>query len=674
MTRRRQHVVGVALCVALSAADSPGFAQQNAADYAALALPPDLNRLTLPARWCATSYETLIAAQTGVRTAQTLADGRGLRATQVPRFLSPTHQGEFGFDNFVVLGDHSTVTFDRIDIEAPTGVTTEIWERTGTTTVAGRTASIFRPRWSGNELRRQLRQNLWGTDRLSIRWGDLVVSDPMMQPAFGQLDVGGRETISVWLNMLPPGLPTSPVTQIDETVQYSSDAVNLWIPEFGDTRVTEGDQGVDLQAVTRKFYEHFEDDVEIIVVATEEDHLASFPGFHQIVRNDIEGLGTPVLDSSASYGSDGVLLAVEFFSNELWTRRDTALHEIGHQWGEYSKVWDPLGATATRGPLLERRGHVPDVHTPLLSPGAVAYGAVLFGSRRVAETSGPLGAEFTIERTMPLVEFNPLTLYRMGHLAASDLPTYTVFADQGQFLTDTAAEPEVGTAVTGDHFVVTGDDIVAADGVRNGPVVTTLRRALVYVSRTGLLTPQQMSLVNYMAARSGAKEGITSWDRYPSFHEATGGRVEMTTTIHPRDVAAPTASLTPQTDPVPSPDVTFPPVGRRALVGVELDDPIPGRIQVGDTVTLNGRLTLTDRADYNQVCFRFLRYGAVDPNEVFVCGGLSGMRFSIPVSFTDQQQGTYTVENFAYWPDPPALPPHSWYGTIVVDDGPPAGP
>jgi hypothetical protein len=313
------------------------------------------------------------------------------------------------------------------------------------------------------------------------------------------------------------------------------------------------------------------------------------------------------------------------------------------------------------------------VHTPLLTPGGLIYGAVLEAERRVgtaALSAASHAPGYVIERTMPLITFNPLTLYRMGHLTAAALPTYQVFANQGQFDEDTSTAPEVGTAVVGDHYQVAGADFIAADGARSGPVVTQIRRAVIYVSRAGLVSKGEMDILNYFAARFASTEGVTSWDRYPSFFEATGGKAKMTTAITPRPAPTTTSlggRVVAATPITPGPTVAYAPVATTALIGVRLDKAIPGRIKVGETVELEGQMTLTARSDYSTVCFRLHRYGADDPSEIFECAALAGDRFSIDVSFSSQQTGTYTVEDFVFWPDSGSQYPLSWYGTIVVE-------
>ena len=102
-----------------------------------------------------------------------LPDGRPLYADQVPRFLRPNHEGTFGFDRFLVLGDYETVTFERVDGEAENQHTVETWSRTGTDAVRGRLVSVFHPAWDASVLRKALRGGTRGasTRRRSIGGG-----------------------------------------------------------------------------------------------------------------------------------------------------------------------------------------------------------------------------------------------------------------------------------------------------------------------------------------------------------------------------------------------------------------------------------------------------------------------------------------------------------------------
>ena len=345
-----------------------------------------------------------------------------------------------------------------------------------------------------------------------------------------------------------------------------------------------------------------------------------------------------------------MLQGIEVYPPGGWAVSRETLHQQAHQWGDYSHVWTRLG--------IERQGDIPAIHTLLLSPGAVVAGAVLEGTRRVG-TDGP--STFAIERTLPLVTFHPLTLYRMGLIGVEELPQLRLFQDQGQFGPSSRSVPPVDTLVTGGEIPVSSSDVVAADGVRTGPVASHVRRALVYVSRAGLASQAEMDVINFYAARLAATEGVTSWDGYPSFFEASGRRSRLSTDVTPR------AGLTPEGKIQPGPSVTFLDVAGDVLAGVVLDGSLPGRIAVGQTVAILGRVTGDVGRDSNIACFRFIRYGSIDPNEVFVCSSVSSGHFEVDLTFTVAQRGRYTVEPFLFRVDAAEPLATSRYGVVVVD-------
>ena len=568
-----------------------------------------------------------------------LPDGTPLQGDQFPRFILRTHDGEFWFDNFLVLGDHSTVQFERRDVDQESGISEETWTRASVAEVAGRSVSVFRPTWSSDQLDRGFQTQRWGVDRPTLFWGQVVV------PGAGE---SGRR--DVYLQLAPTNLPSSSVVQVNDRVQYTSHAVNVWVSGFGESRVQSGDMALNLAEVTRRFYEVFVDEYETLAVVSQTALLTSHIGLREIVQNEISGIGLLMFDESSVYGSDGVLLGVEAYPPGGWATLRATLHQQAHQWGDYSAVWDQLGVT--------RLGDDPAHHTPLMTPGAVLAGAVLEATRRVGSPSPGTAA---IERTLPIIEYHPITLYRMGLLDADDLPEMSVFVDQGQFDPVDRSSPDLGTVVEGGEIPVFFSDLLAADGPRAGPRADRVRRAVIYVSRDGLASQEEMDVVNFYAARSEATQGVASWDRYPSFFEATGGRALMSTDITPRPGVTPGGKI------ASSPVVSDLDVAADALTGVLLDKLIPGRVARGEPVRLSGVVTASDRDDFSIVCFRFIRYGSSDPNEVFVCSSLAGNRFSLEVTFTFAQQGSYTVEPFLFWPGSGAQLARSRYGVLIVD-------
>lgn len=638
-------------------------AQSLAERLAPLALEPEDIVTPAPEQWCATPPIPMAWAATPfaadpVRAnvagdMEALPDGWPLRADQSPRFLHPTHEGSFGFTDLLVLGDHATVTFERIDAEADDDHTAETWTRTRTDAVAGHVVSVFSPTWDASVLRETLRRYPWGVDMPSLYWGRLLVPGST-----------AGDQVNVYLAIAPANVPSSPVVRIDDNVQYASHVVNIRDADFGDSRILGGDTALNLPGITKLFYRHFADEYEVIAVVSQATLLAGYAGFHQMVRNEIGGIGLGLFDHSATYGSAGVLQAVEGYTPARWSTWETVLHEQGHQWGEYTKVWSQVGPAASTvipgaSSVIDRLGHAPDVHTPLLTPDAVAYGAVLQGKVRVALDAGEDGQSQTyhIERTVPLVTYHPLTLYRMGLLAAADLPPLHVFIDQGQFEDDTSSAPEPGTEVSGGTVEVTVNDLLAADGVRSGPAVGTIRRAVVYVSRDGLASQSEMDVVNHLARRLGESSGVTSWDRFPSFREATRGGATMTTAIRRRPPGSAAAA--------PAGSVRCAKVGVDALVGIELDAEFGGCLTAGTSVQVSGVLNLRDE-DYYAVCLRLRRYGAPSGDRIFECDELNVDRFSIDVTFPADEPGGYTMEAFAFSDDNAEFPLTTYTGAVEI--------
>ena len=634
--------------------------QDNTQSYELLALDDEEAVRSEQLRSCATTLGLLERTATGFNTATPLADGWPLRADQFPRFLRPTHQGDFGFYNFLILGDHEVVTFRRLDPNADEGHVVETWVRTRADQVDGRLVSVFNPSWSIDLFHDWLRHYSWGVDRPRIFWGELVVSSEAVVSVAADetIDRGEEEkTVNVFLSVMPPNIPEAKIVQVNEKVQFTSHAVNIFVPDFGDTRVRGGDSDFGEHLITRIFYEHFHDVYDVIAVMSQATQFTKFSAFHGNVQNDIKGIGLGLFDNSWFYGSRGVLKAVEGYPPGGWATLSTVLHEQGHQYGEYTNTWNEVGPPLeTIGTAIERKGHSPSAHTPLLYPGAVTYGAVLEGSVRVREEQG----QYSIERTTPVVTYNPLTLYRMGLIPPEDLPTYQVFINQGQFSEEESVVPDLNSPIEQSRVEVTVNDMLAADGVRTGPVVDRVKRALVYVSRSGLVPPEEMHVVNYFAKRIGEISGVTTYDRFPSFTEATGGLSIMTTDIAPR---------TQKLDGIETgSDVSCAKIGTHALVGFVFDEEIGGCFDGNTTVKIAGNLILTDRSDYNAVCFKAMRYGDSSEDGLFVCGSInSGNRFDVEMFFPANRPGGWKLSAYAFFPDSGAQYPRSTYtGSIEV--------
>ena len=553
---------------------------------------------------------------------------------QNPRLLRADHAGGLAFDNFLVAGDVTTLTFERLSLNAGANadyVVRETWQRVGTTDIGGHLISIFNPSWNSAALWDGVGWQRRGFDRPYVQFGTLLFPAPSDATLAG--GDGGVERFFIKLRMAPLNVPAAQVTQIDDDTQYASHVVNLVMPTFGDRRLSAGDYGYELDDAAKRFYAHFRDEYASIAFVPRQQHVVRYDGFHHNVRNPIAGLGAlPVFDNTEAYGSAGVLRSVELFPSVSFTSNASSTHAIGHQWVDY---WDWSGLAGD----IDRAGRDPASHTPLLFPGEVYAGAVLDVTRRVASVGE---TAFTIERTRSPALLHPTTRYRMGLIGAAAVPEVFVFENQGQFDPSDAVAPAVGTGIDGAWSRVHVNDILAEHGVRSGPVDDAWSRVTVVVSRDGLLSQEEMSYWNFFAARHAATGGVTTWEGVPSFFEATGGAVGLRTDVTPVNAAKIVESV----------EVGHTPIAPGEFRDVRLDEPVPALIAVGQSVTIAGIVTTTERDDFTVACAEWNRHGAGDAASIFECDAIAGNRFSIPYRFTAGDSGQHTLQIFLFFPGP----------------------
>ena len=650
-------VAGVAAALSLLAASPPAAQNppESSARYAPLALSP---AVAAPPLACGTP--TLFARQvlSGFAPPDTVrqvddpdaADGQPLWFDQNPRLLRADHTGGLALDNFFVLGDVETLSFKRRSYYSTDDDVIETWERHTTTAIDGRLVSIFNPTWDDAELWDTIGPQRRGFDRPRVYFGELTIPTPPSD------DEEEEEVYYIWLSLAPLNVPPAQVTRIDASTQYASHVVNLVIPDFGNGRLTDGRYGFDLAGAAKRFYARFQDAYDSIAFISRQRQVVPYGAFHRNVRNPIAGLGLPVFDNASFYGSDSVLRSVEFYPSAKFALTSTSTHEIGHQWVDY---WD--WSALSDG--VELAGHAPEGHTPLVYPGEVYAGAVLDVTRRVAAVSDDSDdTTFVIERTPDPALHHPTTRYRMGLIGPVAVPDLLVFENQGQFDETGAATPDVETAVEGGSREVHINDIMAEHGVRTGPADRTWSRVTVVVSHDGLLSPEEMSYWNLFAARHAAREGVTSWEGVPSFFEATRGAVPLRTDVTPVNRAKIPADF----------EVSHLPIDPGEFRGVRLDGPVPASIAAGETTTIAGTVTATDRDDFTSACVRWSRYGTSPDDRIFECERISGNRFSVPYTFSDTDAGHYALQVFLFFPDAgPQYPRSSISGISVVG---PSGP
>jgi hypothetical protein len=564
---------------------------------------------------------------------QALASSEPLSFQQDPPLLLPRDDHGARLRDFTVAGDVPRVRFDLWNNE--TGeFEPETWERERTDTVAGRLVSVFQPSWSADQIQRRLASARVGLDRPSLYLGSFR----------GAAD-GPTIAYALFLRVGSSLAGPVEIARIDDTAQYSSHVVNLVVPGFGDQRLT-GDY--DLTAVARRFYEHFEDSYEVLAVVPAAAHLAENGAYHLTVQNQVEGIGKSRVSNALQYGSGGTLLGVEAYHNVRLLENRVSTHELTHMWS-HSFDW-------TRIAGINRAGHQPTAHAPLMTGGESLISAVLEPTRRAARRAD---GSAVIERVPAPARHHPLDLYAMGLLEPAQMPEWEVFADQGQFSATTASAPDPGTPVAGESRRVSVNDVMAAHGPRRGPVFSSLSRATIVVSRDRLLSPEEMAYWNFFAARleDPTGSGVLGYDGQPSFDVTTDRRIDLRTDIRPK--THPRIGQPHDVDPAA--------LGATDCRGVEFTTPPRARLRTGERFRVAGRVTARDRTDFHQILIRLWPSTDEEARAEREYGDVSRSgSFSVDLEVREGREGQFSVQVFLFWPGAAAQYPRCNLSPLIV--------
>ncbi|THB69162.1 MAG: DUF5011 domain-containing protein [Gammaproteobacteria bacterium] len=131
-------------------------------------------------------------------------------------------------------------------------------------------------------------------------------------------------------------------TELSDNIQASPYVINMVDDNYASERrmrkmyeYSSHQAGLDQ---TSELYSVLEDDFDQILIFStttlndiSQSPKTSIKGMHYNVRNDIEGIGLNIYDSTASYGSNGILQGISYFSHGRLDS-DLVIHEITHQW------------------------------------------------------------------------------------------------------------------------------------------------------------------------------------------------------------------------------------------------------------------------------------------------------------------------------------------------------
>jgi hypothetical protein len=275
----------------------------------------------------------------------------------------------------------------------------------------------------------------------------------------------------------------------------------------------------DILSVGQRVYEKFPDVFDFLILNPAADRRGGIRGALLSARNEVEGIGRPIFDQSADWGSAGRLKAA--FALGL-TDSGPVLHEIAHQWGLF--VGETLGlqqcspvhvgvAGTGCGPL---GGFDPET---LVDNGDGTYSVANF-----CTSVGGAAADVT--------NYNPLNLYLMGLIPASEVPPIPVpinvdcFSFVQDFVNDTFTFAADGIKT------ITIEDLIAEHGPR-APDVTGSPKSFTLgwiVPTNRVLNPTETGWFQYRSEYVGRQE-VGDQNARRTFWEATGGRATLNTNI-----------------------------------------------------------------------------------------------------------------------------------------------
>ncbi len=213
--------------------------------------------------------------------------------------------------------------------------------------------------------------------------------------------------------------------------------------------------------VAREFFATHPDRYDFLVVFTGfELDTGTALAFHLGVQNQVEGIGLPLFDESAQFGSAGKLqgyIDMAALGRHSFDPLDPGFeetlgvlaHETMHQWCCYAGARLPGGAVsnALRDPLGSHWSYLLDTGASLL------YGADWSDNGDGSFTAGGVRRFYS-----------PLDLYLAGFYSPLEVPPFFLIDSPGA---DPARRAERGDRVTGTSLPLGIDDLIAAAGERH---------------------------------------------------------------------------------------------------------------------------------------------------------------------------------------------------------------
>nr|WP_298926681.1 hypothetical protein [uncultured Allomuricauda sp.] len=270
------------------------------------------------------------------------------------------------------------------------------------------------------------------------------------------------------------------------------------------------DEG-DMQMVSNKVYEYFNDEYDFIIILNVEDSQPDglYFGLSTPAKNEIQGLGRNVWNNTAAFGSAGKLKTVIHMPRVEYIRNGPFLHEILHYWSNHGLIPTTAGGHwgySSVGGQLGGFDEIEDLGGNTyrgLVDGEVGFGLVANGGNSVP--------------------YSNLELYAMGLINANELEAVTVAENP-------SSTSEFGVFTADAINVLTPEDIIAENGARvpSSENAQTEFNALVVVVSTDNLSQDKIDTLNSNLENFAVKSDPNdSWGSLFNFWKATFGKASF---------------------------------------------------------------------------------------------------------------------------------------------------
>jgi hypothetical protein len=255
------------------------------------------------------------------------------------------------------------------------------------------------------------------------------------------------------------------VTPPPFTLRNLGDTGNVTVMEFTgnfDAKNADGSYNDKPRQAVAKEYFKTHGDLDFLVMLSTFDYAmpeAGAQGFYLGVKNDVQGINSPIADNTALFGSAGNLqgtidlgnataLAAAPYGPKLDQTLIILNHELMHRFGAYVRFKNPDGTLNTS--LLGKDS----AHWSYLLD---TQGSVMYGNGWKDNGNG------TFTSTAAMSGYSPLDLYLMGMITKEKVPPMLLIDNPA---IDKTLLPQLGVTITGIAKTVTIDDIIAAEGTR----------------------------------------------------------------------------------------------------------------------------------------------------------------------------------------------------------------